>query len=353
MGVRVTLHGNRRRKQATLTDVAERAGVSLATAGRVMRSELSVDGVLAHRVQTAAAELNYVPNMVARNLRRGGGNIIGCVIGEILDPYFADIAESVTVRAESAHSMLAIVSNMQRSPQLELSHCRQLWEQRVAGLVLAGGGFDQRTHADEFSALIQQITATGVIVVTLSPRNVDLPSFTPDNVAVGVLMAEHILAHGHRNVGIVSGFLTSEATNQRVVGIEGVLRRSGVHAHIGQTEHSPQAGLETACRLLAEHPEITAVLATADSMAIGIINGIGAMGKRVPQDISVMGVGNTRLANFSSPSLTTVDVRLAEYARAATDFIASRVRDVEVEEFSPMALAIVAGESVGPAPHSA
>ena len=82
-------------KQATVTDVAERAGVSLATAARVLRSEPTVNKELAQRVHQAAAELNYVPNMVARNLRRGSGNTIGCVIGEMLDPYFAEIADQV------------------------------------------------------------------------------------------------------------------------------------------------------------------------------------------------------------------------------------------------------------------
>jgi LacI family transcriptional regulator len=317
-----------------------------------MRAESSVDRRLAARVQAAAAELNYVPNMVARNLRRGGGNIIGCVIGEILDPYFADIAEAVTVRAESKHSMMAIVSNMQRSPELEIKHCRQLWEQRVAGLILAGGGFDQRTHADEFSALIQQITAAGVVVATLSPRTIDVPAFTADNVAVGALMAEHILERRHTEIAVVTGSTSSEATNQRLVGIEGVLRRAGVHARIGHAEHSPQAGFAAARQLLADHPETTAVLATADSMAIGVMSGLAAIGKRVPEDVSVIGVGNTRLAAFSSPSLTTVDVRLSDHAQAATDFIASRVRGVEVDEFSPLPPAVVAGASVGTAPRT-
>ncbi|WP_162606381.1 LacI family DNA-binding transcriptional regulator [Jiangella asiatica] len=329
--------------------MAERAGVSLATAARVLRSEASVNEVLAERVHKAAAELNYVPNMVARNLRRGSGNTIGCVIGEMLDPYFAEIAESVTVRAEEAHSMMAIVSNMQRSAQLELKHCRQLWEQRVDGLIIAGGGFDQRTHAEKFTALVKQITAAGVVVVTLSPRLVDVPSFTVDNGAVGALMANHLVGYGHKQVGIITGPPNSETTTQRLRGMENVLRDAGAHVHVKHADYSPESGSEATAELLTERPEVTGILAAADSMAVGAIGGVQSVGKSVPEDVSVMGLGRTRLSLYSSPALTTVDVHLAAHARAATDYIAAMVRGGEPDEFSPMEPTLVTGSSVGEA----
>ncbi len=336
-------------KQATVTDVAERAGVSLATAARVLRSEPTVNKELAQRVHQAAAELNYVPNMVARNLRRGSGNTIGCVIGEMLDPYFAEIAESVTVRAEEAHSMMAIVSNMQRSAKLELKHCRQLWEQRVDGLIIAGGGFDQRTHAEEFTGLVNQITAAGVIVVTLSPRLVDVPAFTVDNETVGGLMARHLIDHGHHRVGILTGPPNSETTTQRLRGMEKTLREAGVTVHVKYADYAPESGSVATAELLTQQPEITGILAAADSIAVGAISGAQSIGKSVPSDVSVMGLGRTRMSLYSSPILTTVDIHLAEHAMAATDYIAAKVRGKEPVEFTPVEPTLVPGASVGAA----
>jgi LacI family transcriptional regulator len=335
-------------KQATVIDVARRAGVSVATAARALRAEPTVNKVLAERVRDAARELNYVPNMMARNLRQGSGNTVGCIVGDMLDPYFAEIAEAVTIRAEQAHSMMAIVSNMQRSAQLELDHCRRLWEQRVDGLIIAGGGFDQLSHADEFEAMIKQIVAAGVVVVTLSPRLDDVPCFSIDNEAVGALMARHIAEHGHEHVGIVTGAPRSHTTIQRVRGIETTLRAAGVRVHVQHAEYTPESGAEATKELLAQRPETTAILSVADSMAVGAISGVHALGKRVPEDVSVMGLGHTRLSLHSSPALTTVDVHLAAHARAAADHIAAVVRGLEPPPYVPEAPVLVAGSSVGP-----
>ncbi|MDV3128870.1 LacI family transcriptional regulator [Mycobacterium sp. 21AC1] len=339
-------HRERRVKQATVIDVAGRAGVSVATAARALRAEPSVNQDLAERVRAAAAELNYVPNIVARNLRRGSGNTVGCVVGDMLDPYFGEIAESVTVRAEEAHSMLAIVSNMQRSAKLELDQCRRLWEQRVDGLIIAGGGFDQITYAKEFEALVKQITASGVVVVTMSPRLEGVPSFTADNEAVGKLMAEHIVSFGHEHVGIVTGAPRSETTIQRLRGMENALRSAGVQVHVRHAEYFPESGRAATEQLMTDHPKVTAILSAADSMAVGAISGVHAVGKRVPQDVSVMGLGHTRLSLYSQPTLTTVDVHLAAHARAAADYIAAVVRGREPDEYLPAAPTLVVGASV-------
>lgn len=338
-------------KQATVIDVAGRAGVSLATAARALRSEPSVNQELAERVLAAAAELNYVPNAVARNLRRGSGNTVGCVVGDMLDPYFGEIAESVTVRAEEAHSMMAIVSNMQRSAKLEMEHCRRLWEQRVDGLIIAGGGFDQLTYAAEFEALVKQITASGVVVVTLSPRLENVASFTADNEAVGQLMSEHIMGYGHEQVGIITGSPKSQTTIQRLRGMENSLRGAGARVHVRHAEYCPQSGRAATEQLLTDHPEVTAILSAADSMAVGAISGVHAVGKRVPQDVSVMGLGHTRLSLHSLPALTTVDVQLAAHASAAVDHIASLVRGLEPNDYLPVAPKLVVGSSVDVAPH--
>ncbi len=175
-----------RQRSPTLADVASSAGVSVSTAGRVLRDEgWPVEESLKERVRVAADLLGYVPNVMARTLRAGAPAMVGLVIGNMLDPYYGEIAEAVTCHSEHTSRMLTMVCNMQRDPRLELDYCRRLWEHRVAGLVLAGGGFDQFTHHDELAALVEKMERGGVVVATLSPRDLDVPSFHVDNTEVG------------------------------------------------------------------------------------------------------------------------------------------------------------------------
>src|ERR1700735_1581040 len=157
--------GSTTRGSPTLVDVAREAGVSVSTAGRVLRDgDWPVDAELKERVLAAADRLSYVPNLLARTLRAGRPALVGLVAGNMLDPYYGEIAEAVTRHAEAPHLMLAMVCNMQRAPLLELKYFRPSWEHRVAGLILAGGGFDQLTHRAELAAIIEQMKKSGVVV---------------------------------------------------------------------------------------------------------------------------------------------------------------------------------------------
>jgi LacI family transcriptional regulator len=273
----------------------------------------------------AADELKYVPNVLARTLRGGGPTMVGLIVGDMLDPYYGAIAESITEAAESEHSMVAIVSNMQRSPELELKHCQQLWGHRVSGLILAGGGFDQWTHFAEFERTVTQIRSSGVAVVSLSPRGVDLPTFCVDNVRVGALMAETLVAAGHRRIGVLVGPPRSEVTQQRLRGATEVIEAAGGEHVVEHGDYSSAAGAQLIGKVLADHPELTGFVVGTDTMAIGVIAGLKSAGLRVPADVSVVSTGNTHMAGWASPPLTTVDVRLAECGRAALSYVAAHV----------------------------
>ncbi len=339
-------------KVATLVDVARSAGVSVSTAGRVLReADYRVDPALGERVRAAAARVGYVPNVLARSLRGGKPKLVGLIVGDMLDPYYAEVAEAVTQRAEATHGLLALVCNMQRDPQLELKYCRQLWEHRVAGLVLAGGGFDQWTHLGELGALVGQMGRTGVAVATLSPRSLDTPVFSVDNEAVGRLLAEAVVARGHRAVGVLMGPPQSEVTQQRLRGIANVLTAAGVRLAVRHAEYLPSSGALAAEHLLVSDRCITCLLVGSDAMASGAIQRVQALGRRVPQDIAVASIGNTGLSSQLGQKLATVDIGLPECGRAALDYIADaalgRAPAIEGWVFTPR---LIEGETLGPVP---
>ncbi len=338
----------RGRSAVTLADVAQHAGVSVSTAARTLRDANSkVDPTLAAKVLAAAKELDYVPNLVARSLRGGGPATVGLVVGDMLDPYYGEIAESITEAAESDYGMAAIVSNMQRSPLLEIQQCRQLWSHRVAGLILAGGGFDQRTNFDEFARTIAQIQRSGVAVVSLAPRGLpDLPVFAVDNRRVGSMMVERLAGAGHRRFGVLTGPMSSEATRQRVSGITDAIGELGGEVEVLHGDYTTDSGEALATQLFAARSSATAIIAGADAVAFGVLAAARHWGRRVPEDVSLISTGSTRLGRLVSPTITSIDLHLSEFGRLALGHIESMVNGSVSTGETTIEPTLVEGESI-------
>lgn len=315
---------NREAKNPTLVDVAKEAGVSLSTAARVLRnSSYSVDPQLKEKVKKAAKAVGYVPNLVARRLRGGKQGVIGLVIGDMLDAHYGVIAESVTKRAEAAHSTFAMVCNMQRDPLLEIKYLRRLLEYRVDGVILAGGGFDQWTHHEALVETIEDLKKSGTIVASLMPRNIDVPVFSADNEAIGLTKAKFIVENGHNKIGILLGPARNDMTKHRMQALTGYLSGHMVDYAIANIESTPEAGARGAAEMVTRNPDFTALICGSDAIAFGAINYFRSEGIDVPGRISIMGLGNTRLATLCTPSLTTVEMNFDRAGSAALDFIAS------------------------------
>ncbi len=309
-------------RNATLVDVARVANVSVSTAARVLRNaEYPVDPKLKEQVEIAAKHVGYVPNLIARRLRGGGQQIVGLVVGNMMDAHYGVIAETVTSRAEVEHSTVAIVCNMQRDPLLEIKYCRKLLEYRVGGIILSGGGFDQWTYNAELAETIKELDRAGIVVASLMPRDLEVPVFSVDNEAVGRTMAEFVVAKGHTKVGVLLGPARNNMTRLRMQTMTGMLSGNVVDFSITHIESTAQAGAEAAAQMIARNPDFTALIAGSDAIAFGAVTYLKEQGIDVPGRISVMGLGNTRLAQLSSPTLTTIETNFALAGQEALDFI--------------------------------
>jgi LacI family transcriptional regulator len=332
----------------SLTDVARLGGVSVSTAARVLRDdETHVSAELAERVRLAAVQIGYVPNIVAQGLRRGRLGSVGLIVGDILDPYFGEIAESVTIEA-NAYSMLAMVSNMQRDRRLEIRHAQSLWQYQVSGLILAAGASIEAEERDELTVLLNRIRHSGTVVVALAPQSAAIPTFSVDNRAVGDMIASRLLALGHRRIGVV-GDQHNLTYRERLTGIEAALARAGVVPAIAHGEYTLQAASSGTDQLLSAMPDVTAIVGASDRVAQGVARRLEELGRRIPDDVAIVGIGNTEYAHMRMPSLATVDVKLAESGRAAVAYIASQTG--KPVDPGPMTLKaeFVEGGTLGPA----
>lgn len=329
----------------TVTDVAQHAGVSVSTAARVLReSSYPVSPELKQRIHRSATKLGYVPNLVARNLRGNRTRSLGLIVGNMRDPYFGQIAGIVT--SEAFHrSLLALVANMHRDPELEIAMCRKLWEHRVDGLILAGGGFDQKTHHGKLLDLVNQLQSAGVVVVSLSERRLPVPSFSTDDVEVGGILANHMVELGHVQIGVLAGPPGSYVTRGRLQGVRKVLHKHGLKATLIHAEYTSESGAEATKRLIAANKSLTAIITGSDALAISATSWLKHNKIRVPEDVSILSVGNTDYCELNSPSLSSIDTSIAQCCASAMDYIVSRWDGSEPEAISKFPARIVSRAS--------
>ncbi|MFD0820255.1 LacI family DNA-binding transcriptional regulator, partial [Micromonospora zhanjiangensis] len=190
---------------ATLADVARRAGVSSATASRIINgSSKPVAGELRERVLAAVAELQYVPNAHAQLLARPQRSVIGVIVHDVSDPYFAEITRGLQ-RVATDHGRLVIICNSYRDPDKEVEYVELLRAQQVAAIVLAGSGYQDAAVTAALEAKLRAYQAVGGRVAVIGRHEYGGDAVVPDNEAGGHLLGAELYAAGHRRIGVIAG----------------------------------------------------------------------------------------------------------------------------------------------------
>lgn len=298
---------------ASLADISRRAGVSIATASRVLNgSSHPVSDATRDRVLAAADELGYRPSELARALVKRTSRIVGVIVGDIVDPYFAEIARGVEdVAAGVGH--LTMVCNADRRPAAELAHLGVLRDYHAAGVVFAGSGYEHVAEAAALREAVEELRAAGSVVVALASRDLDCPSVLVDNRGAARDATEHLLELGHRRIAFVEGPAGLHTSVQRLQGFEEAVATVGAEAIRLPGGFEFEAGAAAAETLLADLPD--AVLGVNDEVAIGLLTGLRRAGVDVPGRISVAGIDDTRPARLVD--LTSVSLPLHELGEMA------------------------------------
>ena len=303
---------------ASLADISRRAGTSVATASRVLNgSTHPVSDATRARVLEAAAELGYAPSALAQALVTRSSRIIGVIVNDIVDPYFAEIARGVEdVAGRTGH--LVMVCNADRRPEAELEYVRALREYHAVGIVFAGSGSHEAGEA-----LATQLAAArerGARVVALAHREFDALRVVVDNAAAAHDVTDHLISLGHRRIAFVEGPEGLYTSAQRLAGFSAAMAAAGLADDLrfhGGFDY--EAGVAAGRRLLACRPLPDAVLAANDEAAIGVLTSLRHAEIDVPGDVSVAGIDDTRPARFVE--LTTVNLPLYELGAVAARHI--------------------------------
>lgn len=311
----------RPRVAATLVDVANAAGVSLATASRVVNGSESrrPRPDLVERVTRAAEELGYSANAAAQAIARGFTTVVGLVVADIDDPYFSSIAAGVTAEAEAA-GLLVTLASTQGRPERETDHLVALRRQRPLAVLLAGGRQTDPALEERLLREVRAFQADGGRVAAVCRPTSGVDTVTVRNAEGAADLARALVAQGHRRFGVLGGPPTLQTAVHRVDGFRAGLAGAGLRLRgcdIEPGAFTRDGGYRAARRLLAENPGVGCLFAVNDAMAIGAMAAARAAGRRLPDDLAVAGFDGIALARDVSPSLTTVSVDLESVGRRA------------------------------------
>jgi LacI family transcriptional regulator len=307
----------------TLADVAARAGVSPATVSRVLNGNYPVAEATRRRVEQAVRELDYVVNAHARALLHATSGMIGVILADIADPFFAAIAKGIQVAAADLRR-LVVVCTTQGSQAEELAYLEMLRRQRAEVVILVGGSTADRSYRRELAAHARGLKAQGARLVlcgrpapnrTLAAGNVSFESADASKALV-----EYLAKSGHRRIAYLAGPSALTIASDRHTEFSQTLHHAGLELDERLTisgDLSRQGGYDATRRLLARGATFTALCAANDLMAIGALAALREEGVRVPEDVSLAGFDDIPGAQDVTPALTTVRLPLEEAGRRA------------------------------------
>jgi LacI family transcriptional regulator len=305
-----------RRSSGSLADVARQAGVSIATASRVLNgSSHPVSDRTRERVLAAARELGYSPSALARALVTRRSRIIGVMVGDIVDPYFAEITRGVEDVAARAGYM-TIVCNADRRTELEIEQLAVLTDYHAEGVIFAGSGYLDDPCGPDLAAAVERARERGIRVLALAMRDLDCPRIVADNRGAAFDITDYVLSLGHRRVAYVNGPAGLYASRDRFEGFRDAMAEAGLEPElVYDGDFSYEQGYAAALQMIADAQLPDAIIGSNDETAIGALAALRQARVDVPERVSVAGMTDTRLARFSD--MTTVSVPMYQFGAAA------------------------------------
>lgn len=295
---------------ATIKDVATRAGVSVATVSRVLNEKGLVREETVRRVLDAARDLEYVPHGGARSLSMRRTSTVGVVLPDLHGEFFSEVIRGIDLAARARGYHLLVSGS--HSDWAEMTAMALAVRGRVDGLIVMVPDMDPQE--------VQARLPGGVPVVLLNCRGTTTWSIVIDNARGAEAMVEHLTSLGHEDIAFITGPERNADAAERLRGWRAGLRKAGLAPReqlLAQGDFSERGGYEAASELLAARQPPTAIFAANDAMAIGALSALREKRLEVPGQIAVVGFDDIPIARFVSPPLTTVSVEIAELGRRA------------------------------------
>lgn len=306
-----------RPRQPTIYEVAERAGVSIATVSRVQRKTSPVATPTRARVERAIEELSYRPSRLGRSLAAGSHDATGIVFPDLSGPYYSAVILGYE-EASAAQGRSVLILGTHRRPNV----AEQVLElaDRVDGMVVMSQTVGEST--------VEELVRRGAPLVLLArsaPEGAD--SVQTENRRSAARLARHLIEHGHRRIAFVGDPRGAFDVRERWLGYLAAHRAAGLRpAHDAVPSAFREAdGREAGARLLASPTRPTAVMAANDEIALGVLDAAREIGMDAPGDLAITGWDDIPMTRHVAPALTTVRQPMVELGRRAAELLHERV----------------------------
>jgi LacI family transcriptional regulator len=327
------------KRRPTITDVAARAGVSKSTVSLVLQGSALVRAETAKTVREAMRDIGYVYNRAAATLRGTSVGLVGLVINDLRNPFFAEFAVSFQM-SMAARGYATVVSNADEDEELQERLVASMIEHGVDAVVISPAYGDP---AAVFDPLAQAGIPAMQVLRRMDPRTEQFPFSSFDYAAGSAEATRHLISGGARHIAFAGGLDERSITQERMAGYLAALAKEGLSPLRLEGPTSRAFGRSAAARLRRDHPECDAVFCFNDLVALGLIAGLQSYGLRVGHDIRVIGFDDIEEAALAWPGLSSVSCDIAGFARdtarALLDWLDNGTRPT-IERRAPVKLAV-------------
>jgi DNA-binding LacI/PurR family transcriptional regulator len=313
-------------ERITIRDVAARAGVSHQTVSRVINNSDRVQEKTRKKVEAAIEELGYQPNAIARYMAKGRTKTLACFSPNLTDYTYARIIEGAEFEARQAGYFLMTASAPNTDTFSTLVE-QLVASRRTEGLLMINPYVDDRYNQ------LPQDSPVVYVGAQSSKSMIDaMDSVYLDDEEAGRLATQHLVGLGHKDIALITGPMVEDCSIDRLAGYETVLHRAGIEfvpALVKEGDWSASTGYDAVNDLLAGEVNFSAIFAQNDRMAVGAIKALREAGRRIPEDVSVVGFDDMPLASYYDTPLTTIRQDTFRMGREAAKLL---IRAIETPE---------------------
>lgn len=305
------------KKEITIYDIAKEAGVSPATVSRVLRKNSRVSTEKRVLVEKLIDKYNYRPNAIARSLSDTRSKILGIMIADIRNPYYAALAVACE-QAANEYGYTALLCNALGINSLEDANLEKMREQRVDAIIQIGCRSDDLIPDQDYVKHINQISKTTPVIISGKLEGCDCYSVTIDHIESIRIVTEYLIGLGHTEIAIIGGRRNVRSTYEK---IQQYIYRLGANGlpfrdeYIQEGNYTVESGYSCFNNLMMLNHKPTAVIAINDYTAVGAMKAMSERHMILPRDMSIISFDNTFLCEVVTPRLTSVDYDYVRYGR--------------------------------------
>lgn len=332
-----------RSKAPTLKDVARIAGVSVATASKAINGKADVHPETRRRVLEAAERISFTPNSLAQSILAGQTGTVGLITNDLEGRFSLPILMGAE-DAFGAGQMSIFLCDAREDAIREQHHLRALLSRRVDGLIVVGSNTDPRPSLGRDLP----VPVVYAYAPSLDPQDC---SVIPDNVSAGAIAVQHLLSLGRRRIAHISGDVTYSAAQDRALGAAQALAEAGLETRgpVRYGSWTEAWGRAATAAVLDEDPEVDALICASDQIARGALDTLRDLGRRVPEDVAVIGFDNWEvMTSGARPQLTSIDMNFEMLGRRAAQRLVEAIGGASCGGIETMTVRVVARGSTVP-----